>query len=336
MSGLSVLVDWIARTVEVRLAAGLLFLIPCGLLFFRFTRGAGKLIFFLLSLGFIGLSLAVPASILFAPVLLIILLVLTLRGRESAPQPYQAALATVEGGGIKRGLTAAEAAVIMDLPLKNVLAIVIIGLLKKGILVQTPNQPLTVVLSEPYILRNRSRDLRSVAMDRRMVAQNQNVVLHSYEEPFLQHIEAHRGEPLRETNFAPPLKTFIRHVARRIQGFNLPETKAYYQQHLGRARHDVALTDHDLTSQRVRHHHLEWLFLDEEFATLYEGYDFSEFDKGKKTASQIQSWTQQIVEETAAAIPPKSLQIRDAHGSRIVLGGEDSISEAFFEAILKT
>jgi hypothetical protein len=82
------------------------------------------------------------------------------------------------------------------------------------------------------------------------------------------------------------------------------------------------------------HHHLEWLLLADEFTTLYKGYDFSDIDKDNSTADQFLDWFQQLLDETAAAIPPESIQVRDAHRFRITLGGDDSVTEAFLDAIL--
>ena len=49
---------------------------------------------------------------------------------------YMPPIAEVEGGGIKRGLTAPEAAALLEMPVSKVLALVIFGMLKKGMVRQ--------------------------------------------------------------------------------------------------------------------------------------------------------------------------------------------------------
>ena len=63
---------------------------------------------------------------------------------------YMPPIAQVEGGGIKRGLTAPEAAVLLELPVAKALSLVIFGMLKKGILRQAQADPLTVEVDEAF------------------------------------------------------------------------------------------------------------------------------------------------------------------------------------------
>ena len=65
---------------------------------------------------------------------------------------YMPPIAQVEGGGIKRGLTAPEAAVLLELPVAKVLSLVIFGMLKKGILRQVQADPLLVAVNEPFLI----------------------------------------------------------------------------------------------------------------------------------------------------------------------------------------
>ena len=74
--------------------------------------------------------------------------------RASKPK-YLPAIAQVEGGGIKRGLTAPESAVILELPLTKVLILVVFGMLEKGLIRQTKDDPLTVEVVEEFRVKDK-------------------------------------------------------------------------------------------------------------------------------------------------------------------------------------
>ncbi len=63
---------------------------------------------------------------------------------------YLPAMATVEGGGIKRGLTAPQAAVLLEMPISRVLSLVVFGLIKKGVLRKLADSPLEVDVAPEF------------------------------------------------------------------------------------------------------------------------------------------------------------------------------------------
>ena len=56
---------------------------------------------------------------------------------------------SIEGQGIKRGLTAVEAGILMEEPLDKILTMIMFGLLKKEAITVTQKDPLTIKPSEP-------------------------------------------------------------------------------------------------------------------------------------------------------------------------------------------
>ncbi len=72
----------------------------------------------------------------FAVPIFIIFMVIRAISRAFKPD-YLPPIAQVEGGGIKRGLTAPEAAVLLELPLTKVLGLIVFGMLEKKLVRQT-------------------------------------------------------------------------------------------------------------------------------------------------------------------------------------------------------
>jgi hypothetical protein len=128
------------------------------------------------------LPLGIPAIVIFFIV----------RGVIRASKPkYLPAVAQVEGGGIKRGLTAPEAAVILELPLTKVLLLVVFGMLEKGLIRQTDDNPLKVEVVEDFRVKDKPqlqspKEKRSY---RSRIAQQKGTVIHKYEHAFLDRFE---------------------------------------------------------------------------------------------------------------------------------------------------
>lgn len=71
--------------------------------------------------------------------------------RRSRRPSYLPALVSVEGGGVRRGLTAPEAAVMLELPSNRILTMVLFGLLKKGFIKQKEVDPLEFEEISPHL-----------------------------------------------------------------------------------------------------------------------------------------------------------------------------------------
>lgn len=321
---------WFMRHPEVRLLAGFAFLALFGFFFFRKSRGTGRVVFALLSLGLTMLFWISPLAQLLAFIPLLVLSIFAFRPARRKKPAYQPAVAVVEGGGIKRGLTAPEAASLLAMPLNTVLAAVMVGLVKKGILQPAGQSHLVMTVNPDYRTRGVAADVQTRAALRRQAAQQHAVILQPYEEPFLELLEASDGQPLNIINFTAPLRALVLHTARRVGGHDLDATRDYYQKHLGRARHDVARIAANSADLRLLEHHLEWLVLDEEHARLYRNYQpkwLPKVDIG------LESWVACLQSELAGSVPPGALQVRAIDGERLMIGGEDPLSADFFSAI---
>lgn len=174
------------------------------------------------------LPIAFPALIVF----------IIIRGviRGSKPK-YLPAIAQVEGGGIKRGLTAPESAVILELPLTKVLILAVFGMLEKGLVRQTEDNPLTVEVVEDFRIKDKPQltDAKAKRNYRSHAAQQKGTVIHSYEHAFLDLFEDNPGTPIKSLKIVGPMQGLANQAAAKMKGFDLSDTQDYYRRVIDRA-----------------------------------------------------------------------------------------------------
>ena len=147
---------------------------------------------------------------------------------------------SVEGVGVKRGLTAVEAAILLEVPLNKVLTMILFGLLKKEAVTVLSDDPLRLEVTDP-----RPQGLRD------------------YEEGFLDCV-SNKGT-LSEKDLGKVVVKLVRDVNQKVKGFSRKDTVAYYRDIVSRAWQQV---ESDATPEVKSQHFdegLEWMMLDEEF-----------------------------------------------------------------------
>ncbi len=198
------------------------------------------------------------------------------RWRQANLQPYTPALARIEGGGVKRGLTPAEGAILLGRPLGITLTLVIFEMLRKGFLRQMAADPLTVELAEAFRTHGRGLSPQARGEQRRAAAQAINATLHIYEEPFLEIIEANPGRPIAELDLGVAVQPLVRYVAGRVGGYSLEESREYYRLIIERAPRE-ARSDGRLTfeRQKVLDRNFGWVLLGADFARVLDAPELS-------------------------------------------------------------
>ncbi len=268
MSRWELLVNWFAGSSTAQWVSGTLLVLLFLVTYLRFSHGTGLvlaligtvlLVFIFVNSPRLHLLLWLPMPILFG------LNEYALRRRRSK---YLPAMATVEGGGIKRGLTAPQAAVVLEMPLGQVLTLVLFGLLKKGVIRQ---------VREDKIQFEVVREFRKARESRLKAAERAGIVIHDYENPFIDRLLANK--PVEEINFNEALGKLIKSTAARMEGFDLSDTREYYRRIIQRAWKEAeSIHDVEKKTQTVDRH-FEWMMLDPEwhrrFTTWHErGYDY--------------------------------------------------------------
>ena len=346
----------------VRFFLGAITFVLVGFAFFRFSGGTGLSLFAVLGCGLIWLLFNSTGSILLALPAAVAFVGMGEWGRSRRKERYLPAIAQVEGGGIKRGLTAPEAAVILELPLNKVLLLIIFGLLEKRVVEQVSETPLEVEVN----LEFRTGDVKGdeARKVRLAVAQRLGIVLRAYEHEFLDLIESESGKPVEKIDFGGPMKSLLEHTAGRLKGFDLSDTQDYYRKIIQRALKEANSIGDIPERERYLDRHLQWLLLDPAYPTIFSfgGYHyrpiwvrpFASSDRlgapgipttpsaagpspGGRTsfgdvAASFAGWTENTMGDLASSIAPGSLQVEGAKGL-VNLGGVDKVTGDIFKAL---
>ncbi|MGC9397321.1 MAG: hypothetical protein ACP5J4_20955 [Anaerolineae bacterium] len=211
--------------------------------------------------GIVGgcLPLALPIFIFWA----------IIRAVKKASKPnYLPPIAQVEGGGIKRGLTAPEAGVILEMPLNKVLALVVFGLLEKGLVKRADEtgsltEALTLEIADAY--RTDLEDAGARAKYRRSVAQQQGTVIHNYEDAFLDLIQENPDKPVKELKVVKPMQDLVKIAAAKMQGFDLSDTQDYYRRVIDRAMEQASALGDIEQREQYLDKYAPWVMLDKDY-----------------------------------------------------------------------
>jgi len=148
---------------------------------------------------------------------------------------------SIEGKGIKRGLTAVEAGILLEEPLDKVLTMILFGLLKKELVTVTSRDPLKIEIVESL-----------------------PEGLYPYEQAFLESFrEDHKAT--RRAGIKSLMIDLVKDVADKMKGFSPQETKDYYKDIIRRAWQAVESAQTPDIKSAQYDHTLEWTMLDKEF-----------------------------------------------------------------------
>jgi hypothetical protein len=164
------------------------------------------------------------------------------RAQKRRKMRYLPPALAVEGTGVKRGLTAVEAAVLLEAPLDKVMTMILFGLVKKGVVIVESEKPLKVQTIEPP-----PKDLK----------------LWYYERRFLNAIGD--GGKIAEGELREMAIDLIGDVNKKMTGFSRRETKAYYQDIAARAWKQVEAADTPEVLGERWGEGLEWTMLDDDW-----------------------------------------------------------------------
>lgn len=161
-------------------------------------------------------------------------------------------------------------------PLTITLTLVIFEMLRKGFLRQVNATPLMVELAEAFRTHGSGLSAQARGEQRRKAAQAINATLHKYEEPFMELIEGQPGIPVTKLDFGVAVHPLVRYVAGRVGGYNLEETRTYYQLIIERAPRE-ARSDGKLTfeRQKVFDRNFGWVLLGDDFGGVLDQADYS-------------------------------------------------------------
>jgi hypothetical protein len=148
---------------------------------------------------------------------------------------------SIEGHGIKRGLTAVEAAILMETPLDKVMTMILFGVVKKG--------AAEVVKRDPLELK---------------IAAELPAELHDYEFDFVKAFKeldvAKRRSALQSMTVA-----LVKSVSEKMKGFSRKESIEYYKRIMETAWEQVQKSNTPEMQMAFFDQQLEWTMLDNEY-----------------------------------------------------------------------
>lgn len=147
---------------------------------------------------------------------------------------------SIEGHGIKRGLTAVEAAVLLETPLDRVLTMILFSAIKKGAAKVVTEDPLKVERLDTGVeLRDYERDFLTAMID--------------------------KPENKRRSELQDVMIGLVKSVQKKMKGFSLRESKDYYKAIMRKAWEQIESAETpEVKSDRFAEG-IEWTMLDRDF-----------------------------------------------------------------------
>jgi hypothetical protein len=172
---------------------------------------------------------------------IVLIIVASIYSQNRRKLDYLPPKIAIEGHGIKRGLTAVEAAILLERPLDRVLTMILFGVIKKGAARVTQEDPLEVEVAEPALEG-----------------------LRTYETEFLEAMKIkNKGD--RQRALQKLTVNLVQTVQKKMKGFSLKETKDYYQSIVKQAWTQVETAETPEVKSEKYADNLEWSMLDKDF-----------------------------------------------------------------------
>jgi hypothetical protein len=147
---------------------------------------------------------------------------------------------SIEGHGIKRGLTAVEAAILLEEPLDKIMTMILFSVIKKNIAEVVTRDPLEIKVNQPI-----PEDLQP------------------YEKDFLHAFQVSGGE--RRKALRDMIVNLVNNISGKMKGFSRGETMAYYRDITKRAWEQVEAADTPEVKSQKYEEVMEWTMLDKNY-----------------------------------------------------------------------
>lgn len=167
--------------------------------------------------------------------------ILTAVGNQRRKLQYMSPKIAIEGHGIKRGLTAVEAGILMEQPLDKIMTMILFGVVKKEAATVVKRDPLQVDVTSPT-----------------------PAGLHEYEQNFLMALRETDAKARRAALQEMTVK-LVRSVSEKMKGFSRKETIEYYKRIMETAWEQVQKANTPEVQREFFEQQLEWTMLDKDY-----------------------------------------------------------------------
>jgi hypothetical protein len=155
-------------------------------------------------------------------------------------QQYLPPKISIEGHGIKRGLTAVEAAILLEQPLDKIMTMILFSVIKKNSAEVVTRDPLEIKVNLPI-----SEDLQA------------------YEKDFLEAFQKTGTD--RRKGLSSMVVSLVKSISEKMKGFSRQETIAYYKDITKRAWEQVEAANTPEVKSQKYEEVMEWTMLDKDY-----------------------------------------------------------------------
>ncbi len=171
----------------------------------------------------------------------ILIIVVSVSSSKKRKLKYLPPKIRIEGHGIKRGLTAIEAAILLERPADKIFTMILFSLLQKEAAVVLNQDPLKLEFSDPVPEK-----------------------LRKYEKQFIEAFKFESGR-VRKTALQDLMISLIKSVGKKMEGFSHKESVRYYEDIIKRAWKQVEDADTPEVKSEKFNDHMGWTMLDRDF-----------------------------------------------------------------------
>jgi len=172
---------------------------------------------------------------------IILIVVISVKSSNKRKMKYLPPKIRIEGHGIKRGLTAIEAAILLERPADKVFTMILFSLLQKEAATVLKQEPLKLEFSDPLPDK-----------------------LRKYEVQFIKAFQ-NTSSRVRKTELQDLMIDLIKSVGKKMEGFSHRETSRYYEDIIKRAWKQVEDADTPEVKSEKFNDHMGWTMLDGDF-----------------------------------------------------------------------
>ncbi|MEJ2759074.1 MAG: hypothetical protein P8046_11390, partial [Anaerolineales bacterium] len=167
--------------------------------------------------------------------------VLSIRGAQKRKMKYLPPKLAIEGHGIKRGLTAVEAAILLEQPMDKILTMILFATIKKGAAKVISRDPLNIEVTQPLPSG-----------------------LRAYEKEFLDAM-SEQGNAKKKRALQTAMINLVKSVSKAMKGFSQRESRNYYKKIIEAAWNQVEEADTPEVKSETYDKVMEWTMLDDEY-----------------------------------------------------------------------
>ncbi len=173
--------------------------------------------------------------------IILLTMVFSIRSAQKRKLKYLPPKVTIEGHGIKRGLTAVEAAILLEQPMDKILTMILFSVIKKDAASVTSREPLKLEIVTPL-----PEGLRT------------------YEQSFLEAFQESNKRAQRAA-LQDMMVKLVKSIQKKMKGFSYKETVAYYKKITERAWAQVEAADTPEVKSEKFEENMEWTMLDRDY-----------------------------------------------------------------------